>query len=408
MRRPVVLFVHGPRNVGGDSTVLLRTLEQLDRQQVDPLVVATSTGEAWERLRALQSAGVTRLIGLDMGVTGTDAGSPHRSRSADVLVVTRAFTRLLAIVVRERVDVIYTLDRSRAVLLATAAARLLGRGLVFHAHYPYYPSARWSVAVVRAAHRVVAISEFIRREYEQRGIDPRRIEVIYNGIDVEQNAPRADPTVTRAQLGLAPDERLVVVPGRLSRYKGQLDLLEALPRILERVPRTRLVFAGYDSPELGDLVVPNAGTVGAVLELRARELGVTERIVLTGPTNQIAELCAAADVVVTPSWAEPFGLVVAEAMATGTPIVGTAGGAIPELLEDGVSGLLVPPRDSAALADAVVRILDDPALGARLAEAAGRVVREKFTIERYAARLQGLLLDVARGARGPRDLLNRF
>jgi glycosyltransferase involved in cell wall biosynthesis len=395
LRRPVVHFVHGPRNVGGDTTVLLHTLEQLDQRLVDPLVVATSSGEAWERFLALQAAGTTRLIGLDMGVTGTDAGSPHRSRAADALVVGGAFARLLAILIRERVDVVYTLDRSRAVLLATAAARLLGRGLVFHAHYPYYPSARWSVAVVRAAHRVVAISEFIRREYEQRGIDPRRIEVIYNGIDVEQNTARGDPAVTRAQLGLADDERLVLLPGRLSRYKGQLDLLEALPAILQRVPRARLVFAGYDSPELGDLVVPNAGTVGAVLDLRARELGVTERVIQTGPTDQIAEMCAAADVVVTPSWAEPFGLVVAEAMAAGKPIVCAAGGAIPELLEDGVSGLLVPPHDSTALAAAVVRLLEDPALGARLAARAQRVVREKFTIERYAAHLQAVLIDVA-------------
>jgi glycosyltransferase involved in cell wall biosynthesis len=394
-RRSVVLFVHGPRNVGGDSVVLLRTLEQLDRTQVDPVVVATPNCEAWQRFVPLHATGRIRLIGLDMGVTGTDAASPRHPRPADALVVGAAFIRLLLILMRERADVVYTLDRSRAVLLASAAARLLRRGLVFHAHYPYYPSARWSVAVVRAANCVVAISDFIRREYEQRGIDPRRIRVVYNGIDADEYAPRGNPDAVRAKLGLADGQQLVLLPGRLSRYKGQLELLEALPAILENVPGARCVFAGYDSPELGDLVVPGCGTVAAVLERRAAELGVSDRVQLTGATDRLAELYTAADVVVVPSWAEPFGLVVAEAMAAGRPIVASAGGAIPELIENETTGLLVPPRDPAGLAVAIVRMLQEPELRARLGEAAQRVVREKFTIARYSSEIQAVLLGVA-------------
>jgi glycosyltransferase involved in cell wall biosynthesis len=392
MQRKVALFVHGPRNIGGDSTVLLHTLEQLDLERIAPLVVATPECEAWQRFVPLRAAGRIKLLGLDMGVTGTDPGSPRRSRASDAFVVAAAFTRLLAIVVRERVDVVYTLDRSRAVLLASGAARLSGRRLVFHAHYPYYPSARWSVAVVRAADCVVAISGFIQREYVARGIDPRRIRVIYNGIDAARYDFSGDTTDLRASLGLAADDKVVLLPGRLSRYKGQLELLEALPTILAAEPRVRCVFAGYDSPELGDLVVPGAGSVGAVVQLRAAELRVSERLVLTGATTRMAELQAAADVVVVPSWAEPFGLVVAEAMAAGRPIVGAAAGAIPELITDSVSGLLVPPRAPAALAAAVVRLLQDRALAQRLAREAQRVVRQNFTIARYAREIQEVLL----------------
>jgi glycosyltransferase involved in cell wall biosynthesis len=169
-------------------------------------------------------------------------------------------------------------------------------------------------------------------------------------------------------------------------------LLEAMPAILAAEPRARVVFAGYDSPELGDLVVPNAGSVGAVLQLRATELGITERVLLTGATNKMAELQAAADVVVVPSWSEPFGLVVAEAMAARKPIVGAAAGAIPELIKDGESGLLVPPRDPPALAQAVTRLLQDQELAARLATEAQRVVRKKFTIERYARDMLDVLV----------------
>lgn len=394
MTRPVVAFVHGPRNVGGDTTVLLHTLEHLNLERITPLVVASPACESWARLAALRDARGFTLIGLDMGVTGTDADSPRRSRPADALVVAAALGRLVAILVRERVDVVYTIDRSRAVLLATLAARLTRRRLVFHAHYPYYPSARWSVAVVRSADRVIAISEFIRREYEARGIDPRRIIVVYNGIDAERYAPRSDGAAMRAELGLAADERLVLLPGRLSRYKGQLELLEALPAILAAEPRVRCVFAGYDSPELGDLVVPNAGSVGAVLTLRAAELGLSERVLLTGPTTRMAELQAAADVVAVPSWAEPFGLVVAEAMAARKPIVGAAAGAIPELITDNLSGLLVPPRDPPALAAAIVRLLQNPTLAQRLATEAQHQVRKRFTIARYVREVENLFLNL--------------
>ena len=387
MVAPIALFVHGPRNVGGDTTVLLHTLEHLDQSRLTPVLVATPDCEAWDRFASLP----VRRIPLDMGVTGTDARSPRRSRAADLGVVARAFAQLLGIVRRERVEVIYTIDRSRAVLLAAAAARVSGRRLVFHAHYPYYPSARWSRAVVRSAQTVVAISDFIRREYEARGIDPRRITVVYNGIDADRYAAPTDVAATRASLGLEADERLVLLPGRLSRYKGQVELLEATPAILAVEPRARVVFAGYDSPELGDLVVPNAGSVGAVLQLRAAELGITERILLTGATSRMAELQAAADVVAVPSWSELFGLVVAEAMAAGKPIVGAAAGAIPELVSNEVSALLVPPRDPPALAQAIVRLLQNRALAERLATEAQRVVRQRFTIERYATEIQDVL-----------------
>ncbi len=388
----VVLFVHGPRNVGGDTTVLLHTLEHLDPARIDAVVAATRDCEAWQRLSALAATAKFRLLPLDMGVTGTDPGRPRRGRAADAMVVARSLARLVGIIRGQRVDVVYTLDRSRAVLLAALAARLTRRPLVFHAHYPYYPSARWSVAVVRSAARVVAISRFIGHEYEQRGIDPVRIQVIYNGIDADRYSS-GDGASARSAFGVDPADQLVLLPGRLSRYKGQVELLEAMPAILKETRRARVVFAGYDSPELGDLVVPNAGSVGAVLRLRAEELGIADRVVLTGGTDHFADLYAAADVVVCPSWAEPFGLVVAEAMAAARPIVGASSGAIPELITHEQSGLLAPPRDPPALAAAVLRMLGDPALAARLAGEAQRVVRERFTISRYAAELQALLLD---------------
>ncbi len=380
-----VLFVHGPRNVGGDTTVLLHTLEHLDPGRIAAVVAATPACEGWQRLGEVSARARVKLVPVDMGVTGTDAASPRRGRLAEAAVAARALARLVGLA--RGAEVVYTIDRSRAVMLAALAARLARRPLVFHAHYPYYPNTR----VIRSARYVVAISEFIKREYQQRGIDPARIRVVYNGIDAERYAG-GDAAAARASLGLSKDARVVLLPGRLSRYKGQVELLDATPAILEAVPEAHVVFAGYDSPELGDLVVPDAGSVGAVLRKRALELAVSEHVTLTGATDRMADLYAAADVVAVPSWAEPFGLVVAEAMAASRPIVGANSGAIPELIEHERSGLLAPPRDPPALAAAVIRVLQDSQLATRMATMAAQVVRQRFTIERYAADMQDLLL----------------
>jgi glycosyltransferase involved in cell wall biosynthesis len=291
---------------------------------------------------------------------------------------------------------VYTLDRSRSPFLAALVARVLRRRLVFHAHYPYYPSSRWTVAVVRAASVVIAISEFIRHEYETRGISGARVRTILNGVDtgaVRGNG--GDPAVTRRRLGIARDDPLVLLPGRLSRYKGQLELVEAVPAILASFPRAQFLFAGYDSPELGDLRVPGCSTVQQVLERRAAELGVSAHTRFLGATAAMPELYAASDVVVVPSWAEPFGLVVVEAMAAGRPVVASNSGAIPELVQTEATGLLIPPRRPDQLAAAVQRLLGDPDLRRRLGDAAQARATQLFSLERYCAQVSRVLLDAA-------------
>lgn len=396
MKRATALFVHGPRNVGGDSVVMLQTIACLDPEAMRAVAVVSPGGEPWRRFSALAGSGAVALHGVDMGVAETDPGSPRRGRVDQNVSSLIALPKLLEIVRKERVDVVYTLDRSRSVLLAVLAARLGRRGVAFHAHYPYFPSSRWSVAVVRAATVVIAISEFIRREYVARGIPSERIRTVLNGVDTRSiRDNRGDPAATRGRLGIAPDDPIVLLPGRLSRYKGQLELVEAMPAVLARFPNAHFLFAGYDSPELGDLRVPGCSTVLQVLERRAAEVGVTERAHFLGPTSAMAELYAAADLVAVPSWAEPFGLVVVEAMAAGRAVIGTAAGAIPEVIDENTTGILIPPRDPASLADAVSRLLGDASLRARMGAAGQARADERFSIRRYCAEIQNVLREAA-------------
>ena len=398
-----VLFVHGPPTFGGDSVVVFRTIEHLS-DQFRPVLVVPPGSAAWRRFSALGRQQSWRLVPLDLGVVdhletnrpATDARSGLAARLCTALLLMRGFVQLLRLAIRERAEVVYTLDRSRAVPIATLVARLLRRGLVFHAQSSW---TGWKRAAL-VSDRVIAISDYVRREYERNGIPAEKIDVVHNGIDVDYFAG-GDPAEARHRLGLTPDTPLVVLPGRLSRYKGQLELIEAMPRILEAFPAAHFVFSGVDTAEVGDLAAGGGPiSMQAVLTRRATELGVADRVrFLTSNEQQMANLFSAADVVAVPSWEEPFGLVVIEAMASGAAVVGATTGAIPEIIVSGESGLVVPPRDPQALADAITALLADRELRQQLASAGQSRVRRAFTVERYGREFEDVLRRVMRGRR---------
>ncbi len=208
-------------------------------------------------------------------------------------------------------------------------------------------------------------------------IDPGRVTVIHNGIDTDEFRP--DPqTGALARLGIDPELPSVVFVGRVTRQKGLSHLLEAAT---ELDPATQLVLcAGVpDTPELGAEILAR---VEALLGAGHRVLWIEEML----PRPELIQLLSHATVFVCPSVYEPLGIVNLEAMACETAVVATRTGGIPEVVEDGVTGLLVPlePRDdgsgepvdpaafAAGLAERINRLLADPAEAARLGKA-GRV-----------------------------------
>lgn len=220
--------------------------------------------------------------------------------------------------------------------------------------------------------RQIAVSEDIAvRLVDLFGWPRQRITVVHNGVPVPTERPKAD-AVLRAQL-LAGQRAVVLVPARLDALKGHEFLLEAV-RELEHV---QVVVAG-DGPER------------AKLEGLADRLGVRRRVTFLGFREDMPRLIACADVVVLPSLSEGLPLAVLEAMAAGTPLVATAIGGSDEAVVDGVTGLLVPARDAAALAHAVERVLAHPEEARRRAEAAAGRVAGEFSAETMVARVESV------------------
>ncbi|HSH69614.1 MAG TPA: glycosyltransferase family 4 protein, partial [Deferrisomatales bacterium] len=226
------------------------------------------------------------------------------------------------------------------------------------------PLHRWKYG--RPA-RWVAISTAIRDILIHSGIPAGRVRVVASGVDPDRPRPGAGARV-RAEWGIGPRDTLVGNIAHLADHKGQRYLVEAIPRVLERHPGVRFAIVGE-------------GELEADLRARGSRLALGDRLLFPGFRRDVEAVMDALDLFVLPSHLEGLGTIVLDAMMAGKPVVATRTGGVPDVVEDGVTGLLVPPRDPVALADALCRALADPAGAALRAAAARRRAVERFSVD---------------------------
>jgi glycosyltransferase involved in cell wall biosynthesis len=219
---------------------------------------------------------------------------------------------------------------------------------------------------------------------EGRATAPVRL--IYNGVDLERYEHQEPCCTLRDEYGMEPGSQIVGVVARLEPEKGHPTLLEAWPRVLQRVPDAYLLLVGE-------------GSKRTELEQLARELKVAHRVVFTGRRDDVPAVTAAFDVAVLPSYREAQGLTILEAMALSRPVVASNVGGIPEVIEDGVTGLLVPPHDPEALAAAIVRLLTDHPYADLIARAGHDLVHDRFCIELMVKEIEAIYDAGARAVR---------
>ena len=275
-----------------------------------------------------------------------------------------------------RPDVVHS--RNWGAFDAVYAARLAGVRAVVHGEHGREASdprgenrrrsalRRWLSPLIS---RYVTVSEDLRSWLlADVGIAARKVVTIPNGVDTARFAP-VDQEGARAALGLAPAARVVGTVGRLDPVKDQAGLVEAFAAVRREHPAARLVIAG-DGPCAADL------------RARVERLGLGDAVALLGERHDIPRVLAALDVFVLPSIAEGMSNTVLEAMATGLPVVATRVGANPELVDDGVTGTLVPARAPDALARAIASYVADPLLGQLHGKASRQRVEARFTLPR--------------------------
>jgi glycosyltransferase involved in cell wall biosynthesis len=234
----------------------------------------------------------------------------------------------------------------------------------------------------RFVDRFIAVSRANARYLiEEKGLPAPKVVVVENGCDLRRFAAVPSAAAVRPELGLAGPGPVLVVVGRLEPQKGHHVLLDALPAVRAEFPSARLVCVGE-------------GAERTALEAQAARLGLNGCVRFVGFRPDVPRWLAAADVVVLPSFYEGLPLAAIEALAASRPVVATAVDGTPEVVVDGRTGLTVAPGDSRALAEAIRRLLREPLLARRLAQAGRRWVEERFDEDRQV-RLTEQVYDAA-------------
>jgi glycosyltransferase involved in cell wall biosynthesis len=220
----------------------------------------------------------------------------------------------------------------------------------------------------------VAISEVIAENLRALGVPDGRIASVSDGIDLTTFHAGPPRPGLREELGVSDSAPMFGLFGRIVPWKGAAEYVEAAALVLKELPDARALV-------VGDRSDGEEGYADAVRE-RTHQLGIGDRVLFTGFRPDVADLMRACDVVVHASLGrEPFGLVVAEALSTGTPVVASDRGGPTEIVDQGETGFLVDPRDARAMADTILRLLRDPGEAREM----GRVGHGRMA-ERYSAR----------------------
>lgn len=375
-----ILFYNHTGQVSGAERLLLMTLARLDRSSFEPVVLCPGQGPL-------------RTMVADLGVpveTVETLDARFTSRGGQLARYLKSFFRVIGEVRRRVVstnpDLVHA-NSIRAGLVATAATLGLKSRVVWHLHdlLPRHPlsSVIRAFAFLSSRTQMIAVSEAVADNFIGAFFPlKKRVKTILNGTDLGKFQPNQTARQEiRKELQLDEAEPVIGIVGQLTARKGQLELVRAFAQVLTQIPRATLLIVGAP-------LFNRDEEYAALLKRTARELGVAERVRFTGARSDVAAVMQALDLLVINSSAEPFGLVAVEAMACGTPILAAASGGIPEIIEHGKTGWLVPPCDEQTLAVAIVSLSRQPALRRHLAEQGKNHVRSRFSAERYLTELQ--------------------
>ena len=359
-----ILLLITTSDVGGTESFVANLAAGLDRRRFDPLVCSLCPpGRIAEQIAAA-------------GTPVETLGMSPRARPLELISGVLQLARLIG---HLEIDLVQAL-LYRANMMAALAARMAWRRVVIvGGQRSLTPmTGRRAALGVRLTRRfveaTVAVSLAVKEEIvRSEGIDPERIEVIANAIDGERFAP-GDRQAARRSLELDGNALILGGVGRLTEAKGFEHLLAA----------TASVDASYQVMLVGD------GPCLEDLTAQAEELAISGRVHFLGRRSELETLYPALDVFVLSSLREGSPNVLLEAMACGLPVIATRVGGVPELIDDEVEGLLIPPGDADALAGALRRLAGDPDLRFRLGKAARQRVERDLTLERMVAKHEAL------------------
>ena len=376
-----ILFFDHTAALGGGEIALLHLVEALDRRRFKPVVVLASEGPLRAKLE--RAAVETHVLPLAPEVVQTRKGTLGAGSLLKVGLIIQAIFyafRLARFIAKRRVDLVHT-NSLKADIIGGLAARLARVPVIWHIRDrisdDYLPTP--VVAVFRWLLRVVPTSVIANSEATFRTLrlpDGANRNVVASGVVHDGVSP-----VIEIAARLRSQATLIGIVGRISPWKGQHIFLRAAAKVRERFPHARFQIIGsalFDEAEYEKEVRALAVT-----------LGLSDALEFTGFRADVGGMIGRLDILAHASTTgEPFGQVVAEGMIAGKPVVATNGGGVPEIVENGISGLLVPMDDAPALAAGIIWLMENPEKAQEMARAGRQRILDHFLIEHTVGKVQ--------------------
>lgn len=372
-----VLYVNQTAQMSGAERSLLTLVDALRESGAVEAEFACPPGDLADAVRE-RGMPVHLITGTDVSFKLHPVDTTHA-----IGEIVADGVRVARIARRGGFDIVHA-NTTRAGLISTMFAGTGGPPTVVQVR-DWTPEGRVADALLQytrlRARALICISQFVADEFPRH---PARtsLHVIHNPIDLRHfNPALVDRAAARTAIGLADDEFAVAVVAQLTEWKGQEEAIRAVALLHERQPNVRLLIVG--SAKFQAARLDNAAYAERLRALPA-ELGIAGAVRFLGERGDVREILRALDILLVPSWKEAFGRIVVEGMAMELPVIATAVGGPVEIIHHEIDGLLAPPRDPVAWADAVEGLMVDPAQRRALASHARERALSAFTADAAA------------------------
>jgi glycosyltransferase involved in cell wall biosynthesis len=394
-----ILYVEQPSFAGGSATGLYELVRGLDTSRYEPVVLFHGPNPYREQFQALgvqvivlseqSPAAPTTVSQRDIAASLSRYGhwlaTAYRTAKEVYLIARQDWSlaqRVARLIRDEAIDLVHHNNGLRVNRGTVMAARMASLPQICHVRglSGFSPLERYLAHSVNA---FIYMSRAIEKFYQNLGIPPGKGHVIYDAFPAEAFGQTQHTATLRAEFGLTDQDLLISNVGRLDWWKGHEYFLEAIAEVIQSQPDTKALIVG--APDS----TPASQAYYRRLQQSVSELQLSDHVVFTGFRADVPLIMAASDIMVhSASEPEPFGRVVVEAMLAGRPVVATAAGGVLDIVEDQVTGLLVPPKNATLMAQAIKQLLQNREQARIMGQRAQQSARERFSVEQHVTAVQ--------------------
>jgi len=378
-----ILYLNHVSEVAGAEIVLINLLKNLDPTKFDLTVAYPPNGRLTGKLEE---------IGIK---TEPVKISALRRTFNPMAIISYIYSfvlttgRLVIIIKRNKINLIHA-NSFCAQLYGSIPAKITNTPIVWHMHDLIEPQfcnwffVKWAGIT---STRIIAVSNAVARTLLKLGVNAKKIVTIYNGVDLKKfNCENVYKHKIRKELGIELTVPVIGIVGQLASWKGHDNFLKAASIVVKKYPLARFEIIGES--------ITGDTSYKLKLENLVSELKLSDKVIFIGYRKDMPEMMASLDILVNASSAEPFGLVIVEAMALGRPVIAADAGGAPEIIRDGENGFLVLPRDPQELAGAILKILDNPMTGRKMGKLGRRMVKEQFSLEKNVRQIEDIYWEI--------------